>query len=459
MAVIAPTNLNATTVSAVRIDLTWTNGQTYSAVNIYRKVDGGSWGTVTSVSGTATSYSNTGLTGGIKYWYRLTGTYGGEDSDYSVYDSAITTLPPPTLCDAVCASSSSADISWADNSSTETSFQIYKDGGYLATVGANVKTYTATSLTSGTTYAFKVRALNSIATSAFSNTDNVTITSPPDKPTGLTVTISGTSFNLAWSDNSSNETGFKIAESEDDGAYSVIATVGANVESYERTGRSENVKYAYKVRSYNADGNSEYTNPVTRGMWTATPTADSFSATDTGTTDFIDVPGTPQSYTASGTDTCTMSDSYITVLQDTDDWMYYLGSNAGLVYPYAEAYEGDAGTEVEAYYKTKAMDFSEQFPQLADTYKTITRIYLTYLDLQECVVRVAVSTDNGTTWTEVVKTLGDGDLTVKTARYDFVPVTGRFFVVKLSHSSSTSVFQWVRLKVEFDAHADWFSVA
>jgi len=56
----------------------------------------------------------------------------------------------------------------------------------------------------------------------------ITFSNGPTAPSSLTATAASTSqINLAWADNSSNETGFKIErKTGSGGTYSQIATVG-----------------------------------------------------------------------------------------------------------------------------------------------------------------------------------------------------------------------------------------
>ena len=83
----------------------------------------------------------------------------------------------------------------------------------------------------------------------------------PVAPSNLTTTvISGTQINLSWADNASNESGFKIERKQGSGTYSQIATVGANVKSFSNTGLSVSTAYTYRVRAYNAAGNSGFSN-------------------------------------------------------------------------------------------------------------------------------------------------------------------------------------------------------
>jgi len=72
--------------------------------------------------------------------------------------------------------------------------------------------------------------------------------------TGLTaVAVSATSVQLAWSDNSGNEDGFRIERKLGEaGAWAQIATVAANSTSFTDTGLQENNAYYYRVRAYSA---------------------------------------------------------------------------------------------------------------------------------------------------------------------------------------------------------------
>jgi hypothetical protein len=74
--------------------------------------------------------------------------------------------------------------------------------------------------------------------------------------------VSSSQINLSWTDNSNNETGFKVERSKSGNAntFSQIATVGANVTTYSDTGLNRASSYYYRVRAYNAGGNSAYSN-------------------------------------------------------------------------------------------------------------------------------------------------------------------------------------------------------
>jgi hypothetical protein len=77
---------------------------------------------------------------------------------------------------------SAVSLNWQDNSNNEQKFEIYRSttsstGGFglIATVGADVKTYTDKNVMSRGTYHYYVRAVNSSGASAPSNTVSVTV--------------------------------------------------------------------------------------------------------------------------------------------------------------------------------------------------------------------------------------------------------------------------------------------
>jgi hypothetical protein len=85
----------------------------------------------------------------------------------------------------------------------------------------------------------------------------------PDDPTDLiAVVISSSEIDLTWTDNASDEDGFKIEHSLDGVNFTQIDTVAADEESYNDTACSPGTLYYYRVRAYNGAGDSGYTNIV-----------------------------------------------------------------------------------------------------------------------------------------------------------------------------------------------------
>jgi len=192
--------------------------------------------------------------------------------------SNIIAPPPPAPLapgglTATASSSSQIDLAWTDNSDNETGFKIERSNDginfiQIATVGANILSYSNTGLSSSTPYYYRVRAYNAGGNSDFSNTASATTftpPSPPPAPSGLTATaVSASQINLTWTDNSDNEDGFRIERKKGSGGiWSQITTVGAGVTAYSNTGLSRRTTYYYRVRAYNSGGNSNYSNQAT----------------------------------------------------------------------------------------------------------------------------------------------------------------------------------------------------
>lgn len=78
---------------------------------------------------------------------------------------------------------------------------------------------------------------------------------------------------LSWADNSTNETGFKIdRKTGTSGAYGQIASVGANIISYNDSTVVAGTTYCYRVYAFNSAGNSPYSPEVCASVAAATPT-------------------------------------------------------------------------------------------------------------------------------------------------------------------------------------------
>ncbi len=113
-------------------------------------------------------------------------------------------------------------------------------------------------------YLFVVIIVYSCSTSTDEN-GNSNTTVVPLPPTGLNGSVvSPTQINLSWTDNSTNETGFKIERRTGSANYAVVGTVNQDILSFSDSGLTPSTTYTYRVYAFNTVGNSlTYTNEVT----------------------------------------------------------------------------------------------------------------------------------------------------------------------------------------------------
>lgn len=90
----------------------------------------------------------------------------------------------------------------------------------------------------------------------------ISAVSPPAAPTGLTAAaISATRVDLAWTDNATDELGFRIERSPAGaGTWAQIGTAAADATSFSDTTASASTAYDYRVFAYNAGGGGAASN-------------------------------------------------------------------------------------------------------------------------------------------------------------------------------------------------------
>jgi hypothetical protein len=203
-------------------------------------------------------------------------TYSGA-ADHGAYEYGITAwqagpnisaqaLPAPRLWTAT-AGAGSAALKWMPAPGWRYSVWRSDTSGYgyekLATIANDTITYSDTGLTSGGPYYYAVKIERLGVESAVSNEIAVTPTgSWPSAPTGLTATTETPyAIQLAWTDASSNETGFEVyRKTGATGTYTLVTTTAANATTYPDSGLAAGQTYIYRIRAINASGSSVASN-------------------------------------------------------------------------------------------------------------------------------------------------------------------------------------------------------
>lgn len=256
----AVAGLTATGASTTEIDLAWTDSEGESGYMIEHSANGTAWTAVGTAPADATSFSNTGLTGGTAYYYRVRAVNAGGNSLAGEPKVGLT-IPLATVLGVTTVSGSQLKLTWT-NVAGESGYHIERsadgvnDWSLITTAAANVVTYTDTSLTNDTVYYYRVTAINNSGSAAASAVMNRRTLMAA--PAGLTATaVSISRVDLSWTD-SSGETGYLIERSLNGGStWSTLTTVAADTTSYSNTGLVAGTTYNYRIRAINAGGNSE----------------------------------------------------------------------------------------------------------------------------------------------------------------------------------------------------------
>ena len=291
-------------------------------------------------------------------------TNAGGASANSNQASATTLVAAPAApsgLTATAASSSQINLAWTDNSGNETNFVVARStttgGPYtdIATLGANVTSFSNTGLAANTTYHYVVRTTNAGGASANSNQASATtLPNAPAAPGSLAATAASSSqINLTWTDNASNETNHVVARATTSGGpYTDIATLGANVTSFSNTGLAANTTYHYVVRATNAGGASANSNQASALTWPAEVIVDNTATGFTASANWLTSTNTTDKYgtdfrhrnTAAVSDTATWS---FTVPQTRQYEVYAWwsqGTNRSTTAPYIVAHAGGTTT-------------------------------------------------------------------------------------------------------------------
>lgn len=222
----APTGLSATVNATTNTaSISWTNNATtsapYTSLKLERSSNGGTTWVNVPLSGTPTSFSDTGLVANSRYRYRIAAVNSSGTSVYTTMTTdGYTTPNAPSSCTAAKNSSGNIVVSWLDNSAHETGFEVWHsanggtswDASPLTTQSAGATSWTHVSPNTGTTHTYRIRAVLGGLVSGYSTQSNTVqlLTKPlaptllgPSSGSALNTAISNT---FAWRHNSADTT-------------------------------------------------------------------------------------------------------------------------------------------------------------------------------------------------------------------------------------------------------------
>lgn len=176
-----PSKLTAQAVSATDIQLTWVDNSNNETLFQIDRITGAAVHTATTVVTNVTTIRISGLTMGITYTFRVRAINAAGSSSPSntarVTPSAVVGLNPPTNLKLQHLGGGIVQLTWNDNSSNETQFQVERmiNGVYTpqTTVGANVTTARVSGLQTQAAYTFRIKVVNAAGQAAYSSPANI----------------------------------------------------------------------------------------------------------------------------------------------------------------------------------------------------------------------------------------------------------------------------------------------
>ena len=275
--------LTAATAGNNQVALAWSapapNGG--SPVTGYRVYRGTTSGVVTLLAapiGTGTTYLDLTATNGTTYFYKVAAlNFLGEGAPSNELSATPATLPGAPVLTAASPGNNSVALAWSapvsNGGSAVTGYKVYRGTSagaevLLASPAGTGTSYTDLTASNGTTYFYKVSAVNGVGEGARSNERSAIPappTTPPAAPSNLNaIAQSQSRILLTWTDNASNETGFRIERSWNGVSdWQQIGTIDANTTAFAHSRQPRLTTYFYRVRATNDVGDSGYSNVAT----------------------------------------------------------------------------------------------------------------------------------------------------------------------------------------------------
>ena len=259
--------------------LTWSAVTGAASYEVYRSTQKDSGFTKINTT-TATSYVNTGAAAGTTYYYKVRAlSSAGAAGAYSnvVSGRAKAAIPAaPSVTIGNSSSSGKPQLTWkavADAAKYEIYRSTQQSTGFTLLGTTTSTSYVNTGAALGTTYYYKVRALNvDGAAGAYSST--VSGAAKAVAPAAPTVTMTHSDSGkpkLTWSA-VSGATSYRVYRSESRGTgYGLLGTTTST--SYVNTGAAVGKTYYYRVKAVNSAGTSGYSNIVSGTARTPAPAA------------------------------------------------------------------------------------------------------------------------------------------------------------------------------------------
>ena len=261
-----PTNVAANALAARSVQVTWTdNSVAESGFEVQRGTGspGANFVALGTAAPNATSYRDDTASPETTYSYRVRAAGAAGTSSWAAEAAVTTPLATPSGVGLDAPVDTTVHLVWADDSQSETGFEIQRGLGCpassfttIATVGANVTTYTDDTVLPQRTYSYRMRTINDAGTSVW--TTEKCVTTPPYAPTNAAAqALSANRMHVTWTSNTS------IAQSQEieralgsSGAFVPLTIVGGNITQYDDATVGQETSYVYRIAAVGTAGRS-----------------------------------------------------------------------------------------------------------------------------------------------------------------------------------------------------------
>jgi len=258
-----PSNLQAEVLTDSQIKITWElDEKRIEGFRIERQASGGSWVQVGEVAADVRQFTDTGLSFGSNYTYRVYATTATNESGFAESNTTTTSFPSPTNLTATAVNDAEISLTWQDNCSFEDGYRLERqeDGGtwmQVSEVAEDVTVYTDSGLPYGPNYTYRVLAYTDINQSAFA-TSNLITTSFPAPTNFIATAQNDTDILLEWTDNCSFEEGFRIERRVNGGDWAQVSELSNSTTQYSDVVTNVYEADSYRIYAFTSSNQSNY---------------------------------------------------------------------------------------------------------------------------------------------------------------------------------------------------------
>jgi titin len=271
-------------ISLIKFDdgscnISWKDSSRYiEKYELWRKIDfSGEYILLQELSGNSFNTNDFGLDTNKIYFYKLRGIKSSGTSEFSseVNTAGIITsgdLYPPSNLTASISGTTVVTLNWNDNSDNENYFSVERsldniNFNSIAALSKNTTTFkdSGNGLLIGTNYNYRIKAYSN-TDSAQSNTTSIRIASnillPPSNLTAVYDSTIGV-IELDWINNDNNILFIDVERKTENSNFAMIRRLNTGNNLYLDFGITGNQIYSYRIRGYDLNTYSDYSNEVT----------------------------------------------------------------------------------------------------------------------------------------------------------------------------------------------------